>query len=55
MAVVELTGVPFDGYGRTGNQALALCCLSLMVVVLAVTSVNIAVPSLQRRPRHRRH
>ena len=24
MAVVELTGVPFDGYGRTGNQALAL-------------------------------
>lgn len=23
MAEVELIGVPFDGYGRTGNQALA--------------------------------
>ena len=33
---------------RSRRRVLAVCCLSLVLVVLAVTSVNIAIPALQR-------
>src|SRR5918995_5213998 len=56
MAEVELIGVPFYGYGRTGNQALAATALrdvGLVAafgghVVVAVDDVNLLAPSARR-------
>ncbi|MGH9225011.1 MAG: MFS transporter [Acidimicrobiales bacterium] len=33
---------------RRRQRVLAVCCLSLVLVVLAVSSLNIALPALQR-------
>ena len=47
MAEVELIGVPFDGYGRTGNQALAARVLREAGVVAAFEGhVVVAVDEL---------
>jgi arginase len=56
MAEVELIGVPFDGYGRTGNQALAATVLreaGLVAafgghVVVAVDDLDLPAPSARR-------
>ena len=56
MAEVELIGVPFDGYGRTGNQALAATVLrdaGLEAafgghVVVAVHDLDLPAPSARR-------
>ena len=56
MAEVELIGVPFDGYGRMGNQALAATVLrdaGLVAAfgghaVVAVDDVDLPAPSARR-------
>ena len=56
MAEVELIGVPFDGYGRTGNQARAATVLreaGLVAafgghVVVAVDDLDLPAPSARR-------
>ena len=56
MADVELIGVPFDGYGRTGNQALAARVLREAGVVaafeghvvVAVDELDLPSPSARR-------
>jgi arginase len=56
MAEVELIGVPFDGYGRTGNQALAATALrdaGLVAafgghVVVAMDDLDLPPPSARR-------
>ena len=51
MAEVELIGVPFDGYGRTGNQALAAEVLREAGLVAAFEGhVVVAVDELDLPP-----
>ena len=56
MAELELIGVPFDGYGRTGNQALAPRVLREhglveacdVHTVVAVDDIDLPAPSPRR-------